>query len=239
MKRIIIYMVLGLVLMLVIQACEKDPAFSFKGDDRIYFSYPKVLDRFGRETKWEVDSVVYSFALKPDDFVKDTLWIKVKRVGERDETDKQFSVTVVADSSSAVEGTDFEALKSTYTFRKNLGTDSLPIVVYREPLKRVLSKKLLLKLKETPDFKIGFVEYSQIHISFTNVLPEPALWSIMSGLIGPYHYLKYEKWIELTGSMDFGNSASYRSYYCTLITKYFNENVIIDPISGKRITCNL
>lgn len=237
MKRMIIY--LALVLMFVNQACEKDPAFSFKGDDRIYFSYPRVLDRFGRETEREVDSVICSFALKPVDFVKDTVWIKVKRVGEREEADKSYRVTVVADSSSAVEGTDFEVLKPTYIFRKNLGLDSLPLVIYREPLKQVLSKKILLKLTETPDFKIGFIEYSQIHVSLTNVLPQPGEWYLVGGNLGAYHYLKYEKWIELSGSMDFGNSASYRTYYCTLIRNYFNDHVIIDPITGNRVTCNL
>ncbi len=40
MKRVLLYGVL--VLLSICQACEKDPAFSFKGEDRIYFSYPKV-----------------------------------------------------------------------------------------------------------------------------------------------------------------------------------------------------
>ena len=51
--------------------------------------------------------------------------------------------------------------------------------------------------------------------------------------------MKYEKWIELTGSMDKSSSQSYRQYYCLQIKDYFNNNVIIDPITNERVTCDL
>lgn len=237
MKTSILYC--ALLLLLVSQACEKDPAFSFRGEDRIYFAYPKYLDERGQETQWEVDSIVHSFALMPEDVVHDTVWVSVKRVGERAVTDKTYAVTVVADSSTAIEGKDFETLKPAYVFRKNLGIDSLPIIVYRKYLNTVISKNILLKLKETPDFKIGFLEYETIGITITDVLPRPKDWSYVQGLLGDYNYLKYEKWIELTDNMEFGGSSSYRNYYCSLIKEYFNNQVITDPITGERVTCNL
>lgn len=237
MKRSILYS--AMVMLLMLQACEKDPTFNFRGEDRIYFAYPKLLDERGQETQWEVDSLIHSFALLPEEVDRDTVWVSVKRVGERSATDKTYAVTVVADSSSAVEGKDFEALKPAYVFRKDLGVDSLPIIVYRKYLHTVLSKNILLQLKETPDFKIGFREYETIGITVTDVLPRPKDWSYVQELLGDYNYLKYEKWIELTGSMDFGGSSSYRNYYCALIKDYFNNQVITDPITGERVTCNL
>ena len=237
MKRVLLYGVL--VLLSICQACEKDPAFSFKGEDRIYFSYPKVLDYMGRETDYELDSLTYSFVTLPDEITFDTVWVKVKRVGERSATDKHYAVTFVRDSSTAIEGVDFEELKPAYVFRKNLGVDSLPLIIYREHLQTTLSKNILLKLKETDDFKIGYVEYATFKVSISDLYPVPDDWYLVSGHLGAYHYLKYEKWIELTGSTKFGNSASFRTYYCGLIKEYFNTGNIIDPITGERVTCNL
>lgn len=238
MKKAIIYLALG-ILLFAGQSCEKDPAFSFKGDDRIYFSYPRALDHLGRETDKELDSLNFSFVTLPDDVTFDTVWIKLKRVGERSETDKLYAVQVVRDSSSAVEGVDFEPLKPSYVFRKKLGVDSMPLIVYREHLKTTLSKNILLKIKETEDFKIGFMEYATFKVSISDLYPVPDDWYLVSGHLGEYHYMKYEKWIELTGTTGFGNSASFRSYYCGLIKEYFNTGNIIDPITGERVTCNL
>ena len=237
MKRIYF---IALIAMIITQSCEKDPAFSFKGDDRIYFDYPKVLNNRGEETEFEVDSLVFSFMTLPDEITQDTVWVKVKRVGERAKVDKSYAVTVVADSSSAVAGIDFEPLKSSYIFNKNIGVDSFPVIVYREPLKSALSKNIFLQLQETADFKLGFIEYQTILLSISAVYPRPDDWSYVEPYLGEYHYLKYEKWIELTGSTEIESVAnSYRNYYATLIQEYFNTNIITDPITGERITCNI
>lgn len=236
MKKIILYIV---GVFLVLQGCEKDPAFNFKGEDRLYFSFPKKLDFAGRETDQEVDSIVYSFVMKPADFLSDTIWVKVKRVGERALEDKPYVVSVVADSSTAVGGQDFEVLKAQYVFRKNLGVDSFPVIVYREHLKTMLSKRILLQLEDTPDFKVGFMEYKNMKISISDFLQEPQDWYLVGGHLGEYHYLKYEKWIELTGTMEFSWITSYNEYYCGKIKEYFNTNEIIDPLTGERVTCNL
>lgn len=236
MKKIILY-IIGIFL--VLQSCEKDPAFDFKGEDRIYFSFPKQLDYWGNETTQEIDSIVYSFVMKPADLLSDTIWVKVKRVGVRSLEDKPYVVSVVADSSTAVAGQDFETLKTQYVFRKNLGVDSFPVIVYREHLKTVLNKRIMLQLEDTPDFKVGFIEYKNLKLSISDFLQEPNEWYLVAGTLGDYHYLKYEKWIELTGTMEFGSSTSYREYYCGQIKEYFNTNIIEDPLTGERVTCNL
>lgn len=229
-----------LLILCISQACEKDPAFSFKGDDRIYFDYPNVLNSLGEETDFEVDSIIFSFVSLPDEITEDTVWVKVKRVGERASIDKSYSVIAVADSSSAVAGMDFEPLKSSYVFRKDIGVDSFPVIVYREPLKSALNKTIFLKLQETEDFKLGFIEYKTIRLSVSAVYPRPDDWSYVEPYLGDYHYLKYEKWIELTGSTEIESVAnSYRNYYAALIQEYFNTNVVTDPITGERITCNI
>lgn len=238
MKYLMFFCVL--VVFFIAQSCENDPAFTFKGADRIYFAYPKVLNDRGEETEFEMDSIVFSFVSLPDEITKDTVWVHVKRVGERSVMDKSYSVAVVADSSSAVEGEDFEPLKSSYIFHKGLGIDSLPVIVYRENLKSALSKNIFLKLQETDDLKIGFVEYSTIRLSVSAVRPRPVDWYYVSAFLGDYHYLKYEKWIELTGSeVISGVANSYKNYYATLVKDYFNNNEIYDPITGERITCNI
>lgn len=236
MNRIIF--LLSTILFLVVYGCEKDPAFSFKGDDRIYFVYPKYIYENGSEGH-ELDSIVFSMVGEPASVEQDTCWMKVRRVGERTNVDKQYRVIVLRDSSTAVEGVDFEMLQPEYIFRKDVGVDSFPVIVYREHLKAVLSKKIMFALQETDDFKIGFVEYSRIKLIMTDFLQEPDWWYTVRGWLGDYHYLKYEKWIELTGSMDKSSSQSYREYYCLQIKNYFNSNTIIDPITNERVTCDL
>ena len=236
MSRMIFFVVI--ILACMSQACEKDPTFEFKGDDRIYFVFPKYMYGLGVEGH-ELDSVVFSMVGEPASVLQDTCWMNVKRVGERTEIDKRYVVTVVKDISTAVEGIDFETLKPEYVFRKNVGIDSFPVIVNREHLKTVLSKKIMFALQETEDFKLGFVEYSRIKLVVTDFLQEPEWWYTVSGWLGAYHYMKYEKWIELTGSMDKSSSQSYRQYYCLQIKDYFNNNIIIDPITNERVTCDL
>ena len=60
--------------------------------------------------------------------LQDTRWMKVKRVGERTEIDKRYVVTVVKDSSTAVEGIDFETLKPEYVFRRTWGLTLFPLL---------------------------------------------------------------------------------------------------------------
>ena len=136
MSRIIF--LLAIILVLINQGCEKDPAFEFKGDDRIYFVYPKYIYQNGTEGH-EYDSIVLSMVGKPASVEKDTCWMSVRRVGERTDVDKRYSVTVLKDSSTAVEGVDFEALQPEYVFRKDAGVDSFTVIVNREHLKSVLS----------------------------------------------------------------------------------------------------
>ena len=97
-----------------------------------------------------------------------------------------------------------------------------------------------MTLEATPDFDIGFVEYKNIRINISDYLPRPGDWDYIEGFLGEYHYLKYEKWIEMTGSMQIGERPnSYRNYYANLIKDYFNTHTILDPITGDRVTCNL
>lgn len=138
MSRMIFFIVI--ILACISQSCEKDPTFEFKGDDRIYFVFPKYMYGSGIEGH-ELDSIVFSMVGEPASKLLDTCWMKVKRVGERAEIDKRYAVTVVKDSSTAIEGIDFETLKPEYVFRKNVGVDSFPVIVNREHLKTVLSKK--------------------------------------------------------------------------------------------------
>ena len=237
MKYTVLF-ILGCMLCML-SACDDDPAFEFRGDDRIYFSYPKELNRWGEETDREVDSISYSFVMKPSEMLHDTIWIKVKRVGERSAIDEHYKVVCQKDSSSAVEGVDFEKLQDQYIFHKDVGIDSLPLVIYRQHLKTVLSKKIILSLQPTEDFNLGYKEYQSLKIIISDYLSEPSEWYLMAGTLGEYHYMKYEKWIELTGKTNFDGGYSYRQYYATQVKNYFNDNEIIDPLTGERVTCNL
>lgn len=191
-------------------------------------------------TSLEMDSVVYSFAGRPEEVVQDTVWLTVQIIGERQNRDRIYNVQVVRDSSTAVEGIDFEKLKPEYIVEKNSGIDSFPIVLYRNEIKKTLNKTLMVKLSSTADLPLACVEYQQMKVNVSAYYNEPWWWEKgISMYLKEFHFLKLEQWVKETGSLDVDpyGDIMYNEYVSKKIQKYFEENVILDPFTGKRVLC--
>lgn len=223
------------------QSCDQDPYFEFKDAGKVYFKYPRKLASWGTESNYLVDSVVYSSHGKELHDDKDTLWIKVEIMGARENFDRQYKVVAVADSSTAKERRDFEELLDTYTFHRNVGVDSFPLVINKKAMESVYSRRLLLKLESTDDLGVAFIEFSTLRVMFSIYRLEPNWWNDGFGmLLGDYHPLKYDKVVEVYGSeeIDIYGSYPYCTYVGNMVKLYFKENEVIDPFTGNRLLCN-
>lgn len=233
-----IYVLIGLIVTCILgQSCEQDPAYEFKDDGKIYFKYPKKENSLGIETNLLVDSIVYSLHGKKLYDDKDTLWIKVQIMGARKDIDRSYKVVAVADSSSGVEGVDFDRLNDLYTFHRNIGVDSFPLVLNKKAFEKVFARNVLLRLEPTADLGIAYTEYADIRVNFSAYLLEPEWWWAFSLYLGDYHPLKYDKVVEVYGSEDvdpYGNTP-YCTYVANIVKEWFDDHVVIDPFTGERL----
>ena len=233
MKKIY-YILMLFAVMFVGQSCEKDPAFDFKDDGKLYFKYPNKVTSWGEVTNIPVDSIVYSLYGKGE---KDTLWLEVQIMGARVDHDRKFVVEVMKDSCSAKEGEDFENLQAEYTFHAGKGVDAFPLIFNKKSFEDVLSRSVLLTLKPTADLGIAYKEFSTIKVNYSAYVPEPDWWWAFSFVLGEFHPLKYDKVVEFYGSTDvdpYGNNP-YCIYISNLVKEWFQQNEVIDPFTGDRI----
>lgn len=219
------------------QSCETDPAFDFKDDGKIYFKYPKKINDLGIETDLLVDSIVHTVYGKDLPDGKDTLWIQLQIMGARKDFDRNYIVVVVADSSTGKEGVDFDKLADEYIFHRNVGVDSFPLVLNKQAFEKVFNRNVLLKLEPTEDLGIAYVEFSTLKVNFSAYVLEPDWWWAFEFILGEYHPLKYEKVVEVYGSEEidpYGNNP-YCAYVANVVREYFENNIVIDPFTGKRL----
>ena len=222
---------------LVWQSCEQDPSFEFKDEGKIYFKYPKKLTAWGTESDIFIDSLMYSLYGKDLPDLKDTFWVQVQIMGNRENFDRKYKVVVVEDSCSGKEGVDFETLNDFYFVHQGAGVDSFPLKFNKKAFEKVLCRNVLLQLIPTEDLGIAFVEFEKLRINFSAYMLEPDWWWAFSMYLGQYHPLKYDKVIEVYGGTDidpYGNNP-YCVYVANVVKKWFEENVVIDPFTGDRL----
>lgn len=224
-----------LVSLVALYSCNDDPYFEFKGENRIYFQFPFEKNFAGIETGRLLDSLAISlYHVDPTAETYD-LWIKVRVTGDTPTNDQKYSVEV-DEKSMAKSGIDFEKISEVQTFRAGNGMDSIKITINMDQAKTALVKTIFLNLKESDGLKIGFSEYKSFKIFYSAQRQEPDAWYLVAHLLGEYHFLKYEKFIELSGTEDFG-TGPFNTYYAKKVVEYFSNNIVLCPITGERILC--
>lgn len=234
MKKIL-YSLLGCFALL--WSCDQDIDYPYQGKDRIQFQH------------YNGDSTVFSFGLTPDEILQDTLKLPVAYLGKGSESVRNYRVTVVADSTTAIEGTHYIAFNGVQPFRANELTDTLHIIIIRESLPTDYTTgenlSLVLKMEATEDFDLGLEGGIYKRILLNNYMSEPKWWNgTLHGMFGFYHPKKWKFLIELDeelatyGKIPYDlNSAETRSYRESL-DLYLRNTVVIDDKTGMRVTMN-
>lgn len=243
MKKIL-YSLLGCFALL--WSCDQDIDHPYQGKDRIQFQHYSVDWNGNRHYS---DSTVFSFGLTPDEILQDTLKLPVEYLGKGSESVRNYRITVVSDSTTAIEGTHYLTFNREQTFRANELTDTLHIIIIRESLPTDYTTgenlSLVLKMEATEDFDLGLEGGIYKRILLNNYMSEPEWWNgTLHGMFGFYHPKKWKFLIELDeelatyGEIPYNlNSAETRSYRGSL-DLYLRNTVVIDDKTGMRVTMN-
>lgn len=244
MKKLhFLYLTALLSLVSVFYGCDQEIDYPYQGKDRIQFRH-YTTDWNGK--RHYNDSIVYSFGLKPDDVHVDTAKVVVEFLGNKSDIDRHYKVTVVKDSTTAVEGVHYKAIEEMQTFRKDEFTDTIRIVVFRDNLstsfRNPTTIRIDLRLEPTEDFDLGLDGGHTRKILLNNYLSEPAWWNDNTGL-GYYHP---EKWkILISFNQKYANYDSCPfdinnegRQYRTGLDAYLNAVPTFDDETGERLYLN-
>lgn len=195
MKKIV-YIAVASLLCLFCFSCSENSRLMFNDDAAIYFRIPKGDTNLIIQT----DTVVYSFAFEDANLVKTyTIRIPIESTGAAVPHERKYQIKADTKLSTAIEGTDFETLKSEYIMPANTGLDTLLLIVKRTPAMQEAAKSLVLEMVATPDFKLGLEERQQIYLRFSDILERPSWWKDWEYYMGAYGRKKHEKWLQIWG----------------------------------------
>ncbi|WP_164111884.1 MULTISPECIES: DUF4843 domain-containing protein [Sphingobacterium] len=188
MKKILLYT----LTLFLLASCAKEAGLNYSDKDRVYFAYNyKFLNQIR-----EFDKTIFSFGMAEEDVKEDTVSIAVKLLGQPADHDRFYKISVLADSTTAIEGVHYKSISSTQKFKANLFVDTLKIVVLREALSSshiTQEKKIIsLYIEESEDLGIGVNKGARTKVEINNYLSEPKWWKSYEG-IGLYYYHP-EKW---------------------------------------------
>lgn len=244
MNRLSYYLLLSCCALL--WSCDQDIDFPYQGKDRIQFQHYTVDWNGNRIYS---DSTLFSFGLIPSEVSKDTLKLPIEFLGNGSDKDRTYNVSIVTDSTTAVEGVHYLAFDSKQTFHANELMDTLYIVVLRDALSKDYvngkNMRLELKLEATDDFDLGLEGGIQRKIVFNDFMAEPTWWqSSLYGRLGFYHPAKWKFLIEELGVEELAtygdipydlNSPEISSYRSSM-DNYLRQVVVIDEVTGMRVT---
>ena len=103
-------------------SCNQDIDFAYKGKARIQFRHYTTDYNGNRHYS---DTLTITYGLQPDSITIDTAKVVVEFLGTPSEQSRTYYVSVVADSTTAIAGTHYEAIAHEQTFRPNELTDTL------------------------------------------------------------------------------------------------------------------
>lgn len=175
----------------------------------------ELYDRDFTGVYFQEDSIYYSFGVTPIETRSFDLEVPVTIMGEPASVDRQFSVTVLADNSTAEEGVHYNINKDMI-----IPADSISGNVFITLLRDDLEEddfKIYLKLDSNDKFTPVYEEYKETLIHFNNRV-EPPTWKDWRGnptwpdsKLGAWNPLTYIKFIELFRELEHIQPETYKA----------------------------
>ncbi|HMI03884.1 MAG TPA: DUF4843 domain-containing protein [Pedobacter sp.] len=186
-----------------------------KADEKLFNHAPSVyFDTQGGDR----DSILRTFAYTPT-LAQDTVWIPVRLLGIRTNKARTFAAKVEMDSSTAIPGVHYEALKPTYTINAEKGFTYLPLVIYNKDKElEERSVSVMIKLIGTTDLAIENPYLIKAKVVFSAKLEKPDWWDTWP--LPPYSRTKHELFFLVTGQKSMtkeGLDAPKNLYYVALL----------------------
>lgn len=180
--------------------CEKSIDAAYEEDARIYF-----FERYNDLGQARITNRTFSFLLMPSSLLEDTVYIKVKTMGNPKDYDRYTIGEALPEGTTAVEGVDYKFIPGLIAAGQVEGL--LPIVLYRTERIQTEDVVLNLTIGETADFRAGVVEDRYFSYSWSDKLSKPGNWDDpLFGLVyifGDYSDVKYRFIIDVLGISEF------------------------------------
>lgn len=190
------YKYIGLGLFLALYACEQKNVEIYGEETFLFFEMPVYgLNNTPR------DSIVFSFPAKGEECQTDTLWFKTRIIGKSVPYARIVELTVNDESSTAVEGINYE-LPSPVIPANEYMTE-IPLVVHRAGLKDK-SVRLELRVKPNEFFKVGFEKYSKAIFLWGDMYIKPDNWetSNYKDCFGTFTEIRYAFILKTCGILE-------------------------------------
>jgi hypothetical protein len=229
MAKNIQYLLIPVLAGCLLTACKKSELTSYTQPDMIYF--------YKENYNLNRDSTVYSFAIKPDGLMVDTVKVPLRIMGLAAGYDRSVNIQIVADSSTA--------LPEQYTLlptsvKAGSYTANVQLVVNRTPALKTNDVRLLLAIDTSGDFLPGVYNSAaspssgggsrRYPVRINDFLTKPSNWdSFQTYYFGAYSQVKYKLIIDVTGRSEFSSSgdnaasSSQMTYYKIKCRNYLND----------------
>lgn len=217
-------------------SCQENDRLLFTDDSAIYFTLPT------KDTTLLIqeDTVVYSFALETHSVY--TLRLPIESTGLAPNRERTYKISINPSYTTAVEGTDFEGLKTEYHMPANRGLDTVSFTVHRTLPMQTAARTLRLDIVPTADFKEGIQERTSIYLKFSDILERPVWWDKWEFVMGEYGRKKHDKWLEIWGKSPLPTDVMMIHPFYTPkelmaiqdLRLYFERNEVYE--NGKRVT---
>lgn len=188
-----------LPILFVLLSCEESLPLNFNSNNSyIYFNIPFEKDNYGKDLTTRVDSIEYSFSLEGPEVSHHILKVPVSIAGFANENDREFSVEVVDNETTAAkEDWDIESIENP-VFRKGAMSDTLYIKLNRTPELKDKKKSITISLKANENFNLGETALTSVKISFSDILQPPTWYNAWRNVFGLVFYREvYVKWQEI------------------------------------------
>lgn len=195
-------------LLILIFSCTEDKIMTYNAGDYIQFS--KIV----------TDSSTCSFLIDPS--ISEIKYpIAVELVGTPKEVDRKFRLGVLEKLTDAPKAN--YQLQESYTFRAGKVRDTCWLTIKKTPEIAVKPVRLVVKLEDSGDFKVGQTEYSASIIYISNKASKPNWWNdlVTAFYLGEYSDKKYRLFISLTKKIDIDISNTIELRDNTLVLKYY------------------
>lgn len=194
---------LSLVLGVLLYSCQKATEMRYIGVTNAVFG----------TTSDTLTPIVYSFLEHPEVKDIDTIYVPVRIQGNRAHIDRPIKISVVKDSTTAVEGKHYEALKTQYVIPADSGSIQVPVIIKKgDNLLNLSTVKIGLRIEPNEYFGSN-PGYQYTSVTFSNTLKKPVWWSYWESNLPKFTMTAYSLVTKITGRTSFSNSADGSSLF--------------------------
>jgi hypothetical protein len=157
------------------------------------------------------DSATYSFAIKSNSIMTDTVKVPLRIMGNASDKDRTVAIQTVADSTTAT--SQQYAIQPTIV-KAGAFTTEIPVQVKRTPGMKTTEVRIWLEIVRSDDFLPGIPNTTptatraggatRFLVKINDFLTKPSNWeSVLSNYFGTYSQVKYKFIIDVTGRTEF------------------------------------